>query len=110
MTMFVLQNPLLDPSVRFEPGVKYIDRMISTFITLAFIAGSIVFFFMFVKGAIGWISSSGDKMKLESAQKTITHAIIGVIALFSVYAIISLVETLFGIDILVLDIGALRIQ
>lgn len=72
--------------------------------------GLIGFIIYFILGAINWILSKGDKMKLENARNQIMHAFIGVIILISVYAVIKLIEIAFGLDILNLDFGSLIIQ
>lgn len=65
---------------------------------------------MLLLGAITWIGSGGDKAAIEGARGRITQALIGIVVLFSVFAIIKLIEGLFGIKILTLDIGPLIIK
>jgi len=65
---------------------------------------------MLITGAIQWISSGGDKQALESARNKISNALVGIVILFAVFAIINLIETFFGINIMTLDMGALVIQ
>ena len=79
-------------------------------IGLAFLVGVLVFFFIMILGAIQWITSGGDKAGLESARGKITSAIVGVVILFSLFALLKIIEDFFGINILVLDIGPLMIQ
>ncbi|MBL7036901.1 hypothetical protein ISR94_03660, partial [Candidatus Microgenomates bacterium] len=47
---------------------------------------------------------------IEGARGRITSALVGVVILFSTFALIKIVETFFGIDILTIDIGPLVIQ
>ena len=91
-------------------GVGFIQKLIALLISLAFIVGAIVFFFMLITGGIKWMLSGGDKGALESAKAQVTQALIGIVILFSVYLIIKVVETIFGINILLLDIAPLIIQ
>jgi hypothetical protein len=84
--------------------------MLPNIVGLLFIIGAIVFFFMLLIGALQWISSGGDKGKLESARGRLTSAIVGIVILLGSFAIIKLIETFFGINILTLDIGSLIIQ
>ena len=65
---------------------------------------------MLLWGAISWILSGGDKAGLESAKGRITNAIVGFVLLIGTFAIVKLIETFFGIDILSIDIGPLVIQ
>jgi hypothetical protein len=91
-------------------GQEFFQKLIPALITLALVVGAIVFFFILITGAIQWISSGGDKQKLESARGKITSALIGLIILFAVFAIVKLIEGFFGISILTLDIGKLVIR
>ena len=61
-------------------------------------------FFMLVIGGIRYITSGGDKAQTEAARGQITAALIGLVIVFAAWAIISLVNAFFGINILQLDI------
>ena len=75
-------------------------NIISGAISLVLIITSLVFFFILILGAFKWITSNGDEKKIAAARAQITNALIGVILIFSVWAILSLINTLFGIKIL----------
>jgi len=77
---------------------------------LGFFIGVLVFFFIMIMGAIQWITSGGDKAAVEGARGKITNAIVGVVILLSLFALLKVIEDFFGINILALDIGALKIQ
>ena len=64
---------------------------------------------MMLIGGIQWISSGGDEQGLEAARGKISNALIGMVILFATFAIISLIQTFFGIQILTIDIGPLVI-
>ena len=106
-------NPALGPSLQgllsSEGGSAFFSTFLPRALTLAFIIGSLIFFAMFVIGAIQWISSGGDKQALEAARGRITNALIGLVLLFVALAIIKFIESFFGINILTLDIGILKI-
>lgn len=104
-----ITNPVLGPLGEMS-GVSFAQNFVPSLIRLAFIAGTIVFLFMIAIGAIQWISSGGDKQSLEAARGKVTNAIIGLVLLFSLFAILALIETFFGIKIMMLDIGPLVIQ
>src|SRR3990167_5020712 len=59
-----------------------------------------VLFFMLVIGGIQWIMSGGDKAKTEEARNRITAALIGLIIVFAAWAIIILVQNVFGVSLL----------
>jgi len=94
-----ITNPLLPTRLNSLSGVGFMQAISRTLISLIFLGGSLIFFFMFILSGIKWVSSGGDKAKLDEAQKGITSALVGLVILFSVFAIIKLVETIFGINI-----------
>ena len=89
-------------------GITYLQRFIPAVIGVALIVGVLIFFFILITGAIQWISSGGDKQSIETARGKITNALIGIIILFSVFAILQLINTFFGIQILNLTIPTLQ--
>ena len=72
-------------------------------IVLILIIAALVFFFMLVWGGIRYITSGGDKGQTEQARGQITAALIGLVIVFAAWAIIQLVNTLFGVNILTLS-------
>ncbi len=109
-----ITNPVLSPSLQdvlFNQGpAAFFGLFIPRMIGLAFVIGAIIFFFVMIIGAIQWIISGGDKAAIEAARGKIVNAIVGLIILFSTFALLKIIEDFFGINILVLDIGALQIQ
>src|SRR3972149_2479169 len=104
-----ITNPALG-KLNLNTGVNFLKQLIPSLIGLAFAVGVIIFFFMLLIGAVQWITSGGDKANLESARGRIMSAIIGLVVLFSVFAIIKVIQTFFGISILSIDIGPLIIK
>lgn len=103
-----ITNPLLPDSLKTLPGVNFFQKFLITAVSFIFVVGSIIFFFMLATGGLRWITSSGDKTKLDSAQKQITSALTGLVILFLTFAIIKLIETLFGISILKFSLPTLE--
>ncbi len=82
-------------------GIETFSRFISSTIGLMTIIAIIWFIFVFFTGAIGIVSSGGDKQALESARKKITTGIIGLVVVVASIFIIKLIGYLIGIpDIL----------
>ncbi len=81
-----------------------IQLFIINFIRLAFLAGSIIFLFMLLWGAIEYVTAGGEKEKVGNAYKRLTAAFTGLIILFSVFMISRLVKLTFGIDVLQVEI------
>lgn len=76
-----------------------IGQAIGTGITLIMIVAAVIFFFMLVIGGLRWITSGGDKAQTEGARNQITAALVGLIIVFGAFAIATLVDTLFGINV-----------
>lgn len=94
-----VHNPLFSPALSVLSGSDFFQKFLTTGIRFGFLVGSVVFFFLLLTGAIKWIVSGSDKTQLEGAQKQITHALVGLVILLSIFAIISIIESIFGISI-----------
>ncbi|MFC1625588.1 hypothetical protein ACFL1Q_00900 [Patescibacteria group bacterium] len=97
-------------SLSSRGGITFFQKILPNLISLAFIIAVLIFFFVLIIAAIQWISSGGDKTAMESARGRITSALVGIVILLSSFALIKIVEAFFGINILTLDIGILKIQ
>lgn len=71
---------------------------------LILVIAALVFFFILVIGGIKWIMSGGDKAQTEAARNQITAALVGLVIVFSAWAIAQLLATFFNIDIFTLNI------
>lgn len=60
----------------------------------------LITFIFFLVGGIRWIMSQGDKKQLETAQKTITYAIIGLLVVLLSFFVINFIGYLFGVKLL----------
>lgn len=103
-----ITNPWLPEGLRSLSGSDFVSKLISVAVTLGFIAGAIIFVFMLLTGGVSWISSGGDKAAVEAAQKKVTNAAIGLLLLFSLFVILQVIQTIFGINILLLDLPSLN--
>ncbi len=65
-------------------------------IILIYMLAGVILVFMILWGAIQWLTSGGDKEAVQSAQKRITNAIIGIILMSITWAILSLVGDFTG--------------
>lgn len=94
-------NPLLPNNPEnMDEAPALLSQTLSNILTLLLIGAGVAFFFVFIIGGVRWITSSGDKEKLEGAKKQITSAIIGLVIVLSIFAVTSLVEALFGINLI----------
>ncbi len=107
-----IKNPALQGDIeKFSgSGDSFIASALPAFVTFGLVIGSIIFLFVFIAGALGWMTSGGDKQKVESARGRITSALTGLVLLFVTFAIAAVIEGLFGVDILTLDIESLKIR
>ena len=104
-----INNPALGEFGNMNPGA-FFGGLISALLSLGLVIGAIVFLFYFILGGIGWISSGGDKMKLEQAKSRIANALIGIVVLLSFVAILNLVECFFGIGLRQVSVGPFSIS
>lgn len=107
-----IKNPALGTlnDLGGDTGIGFFQKLIPSLIGLLFVGGAIFFVFMMLWGALTWIISGGDKAAIENARGRITSAVVGIILLLSTFALVKIIETFFGIDILTIDIGPLVIQ
>jgi plastocyanin domain-containing protein len=73
---------------------------LSNILRVAMVLGVVACLGLIIWGAIEWITSSGDKSKIEFARNKITTAIIGLIVLAATMAIFSLVASFLGITVI----------
>jgi len=106
-----LTNPALDPNVgvlsNSEDSVAKANLFITTLISFVFATAGLVLLFIVIKGAYIYMTSGGDKEATQKGSKTITSGLIGLFILFSAYAILDVLETLFAIDLIRINIFAL---
>lgn len=75
-------------------------QIISTIIGVLTASAILWFVIQFILGTIRWISSQGDAKTVESARMQITHAIVGLVLVFSALAILALIGTIMGVDVI----------
>lgn len=93
-----------------ENAVTMFGNVVESVISVLLILGIVFFIFNFILGAIAWISSGGDKAKVEGSRQKVTQSIVGLLVMFSIFAVLKLIGKLFGFDILNLDLGSVRIK
>ncbi len=76
-----------------------IPGIIQGAISLVLIVVAVVFFFILVFGGLKWITSGGDEKKVAAARSQITNALIGLAIVFSAWAIMNLLGTIFGFNL-----------
>ena len=84
-----------DPLTRMTVG-----GIVSGAISLAMLAVALVFFFILIMGGLKWVMSGGDQKNVETARNQITNALVGLAIVFAAFAIMKLIEIVFGISLL----------
>lgn len=85
-----------------------IGQILRTAIQIIFIVAGIAAFFYLLIGGVQWLMAGGDKEGTEKARKKITAALIGLAIVFSVYALVAIINTVFGISILGFNIPSIN--
>ena len=107
-----LHNPVLPDvigggkSPNVDKGGAGLGSLISGLVGALFIAGFLLAFFFLLQGGILWITSGGDKTKLEKSRDMITNSVIGIIIVGAAYALTTILAQFFGLDLTTLPIPA----
>lgn len=76
------------------------SKLASTILAILTIVAGLLVFLQLVTGALGWITSGGDKAGNEKARSQITNAVIGLVIIIAAWSIIYLIGGILGLDIL----------
>lgn len=66
-------------------------------VTILFIVATIASLFFLIFGGIKWITSGGDKGKVEESRNMLVAAAVGLIITFASYFILNFIFSLFGL-------------
>ncbi len=97
-----ITNPALNSkfgNLTTDTSPTALQLMLRNLINIAFGIAGIYFFYMLLRGGYEYITSGGDKEAVQKAQRRLTNAFIGIIITFSVFALLFIIETVFGISI-----------
>jgi hypothetical protein len=76
-----------------------IGNIVSAAISLLLgISGVLAFIYLLSGGAM-WILAGGDKDAIEKARRRVTHSLIGLAIVFSVYALAFIIRALFQVNL-----------
>lgn len=82
-------------------GAGGISLFLSNLVVLIYGVAAIVLVFMLLWGAFNWITSEGEKEKIEAARNKIIHALIGIILFAVAFAVIQVLGTFTGFQFFV---------
>ena len=74
-----------------------VPGIIGAAITFIFVIAVIISLFYLLLGAVKWIFSGGDKAAVEGARGTITAAIVGLVIVFLVFLVFTILLRFFGL-------------
>jgi Type IV secretion system pilin len=77
-----------------------IGKIISNAISIMLIVTVILALIYLILGGITWITSGGDKSKVETARKRLTFAVVGLVIALGAFFIISIISYIFNINLL----------
>lgn len=106
-----LKNPVIPALIgqgKTDNGSVAIGLLLSRIFSGLFILAFITAFLYLITGAMHWITSAGDKTKLEEARNRIIHSIVGIVVVASAFAIISLIGQFIGLDLENLPIPTIK--
>lgn len=91
------------------PGTAHIETdnigsgfapWLGSIMSFAMLIAALLVFFYLLWGGFEWVTSGGDKGKLEKARQRITGAVTGIVILASVTAIFMVIQQFLGIQVL----------
>lgn len=88
------------PGSGIEGATSAVEKLISNVLVVLTIVASIAFVLYFLLGGLNWITSGGDKGKVDKAKSMMTNGAIGLIVVAVSYAIVWIVGKALGIDVL----------
>lgn len=77
-----------------------IEKIIQFGVTTLMVVSTILALLFLIYGGIKWITSGGDKAGVETARKTITYAIIGLVIILASFLILNFISNVFGVKYL----------
>ncbi|HPD44932.1 MAG TPA: hypothetical protein PK131_02030 [Candidatus Woesebacteria bacterium] len=95
-------NPLVDKNCSdiVSTAPDRASKLITGIISLIFGAAIIYFIFTLLMAGFSFINSGSDEKQLAAAKSQLTNAFIGLFVLLCVYALVALLEKIFGIQLL----------
>lgn len=83
-----------------EGALRNLESFLSTLIGIITVVGSLFFIVNFLLAALSWITAGGDSGKISSARDKMVQSAVGLIVVVGGYAIVGLIGTIVGLNIL----------
>lgn len=91
-------------------GLIGVTKTVSSIVGIMTVAAGIWFMFQLLTGGFFWMTSGGDKAKLETARHRINDAFVGLLIVVAGWAILALTGQFLGFDILITNPGEVMNQ
>ncbi len=99
----MINNPLINPRIgslsNSQGGIGVMQIFVSNFITLALGVAGMILLAMLIWGGYKYMTAGGDKEATAQGMSRIRNALIGIVLVFSIFAILFAIELLFGINL-----------
>ncbi len=92
--------PLSENAASDEGALTNFELIISNFVGFMTIMAGIFFLIYFIIAAFNWVTSGGESSKLQASRDRMLHAVLGLIIVVGSYAIVGLLGTIIGLDVL----------
>jgi len=89
-------EPIISP--KSDNPTTQVENTVSQVIGILTVIGVIYFAIQLILGGYAYLSSEGDKSKLESARKRLTNSILGLLIIIIAVGITALLASLAGLD------------
>jgi len=102
MFLLIIGNPLLPTSFpgELEKTPSTLQAILNNGLTISLVAAATIFLFMLLLGGIGYMTAGGDKEKKIAASARLTNALTGIVVTLLIFVIMSLIGSLFEINLL----------
>ncbi len=87
------------PANDLPPQIKDLEGVFTSVVQSAMAFAGIVLFVVLVVGGLKYLTSGGDPKNIDSAQKTITYGLGGLILILLSYMILRFLQTITGVDL-----------
>ena len=96
----VPDSPYYQNTGTTQGALTSFEYIISTTLGVATILAGLMFILYFVIATLGWVTAGADSGKVQKSRDQITNGVIGLALVVSSYAIIGLVGSIFGLQLL----------
>lgn len=95
----IIPPQVIEPFTGGRTGTEGFSLVLSNLIKLIFAIAAVVFVFMIIWGAWGWLTSGGDKEKVAAARGRIINALIGLLLFAVAFAVLDVLGKFTGFKV-----------